>query len=270
MSGSPARTAVSGSARRALLVLGLVLDHGPVSPARLTELSGLGRTAVHRAIHALIERASSAISWARRMSSSPPACASGSRTRFSARRGSTRSRARWTAALKHRRLHCDIAVLPATGDVRIVETTAPEADESQEPDYFESDLVSVLLSHFEPVDVTRITARVLRARRGRTAGGARIPRSLPPCPVPGFLWNADLGTFCIRLQGDADRAVAIRLFSRGSARLRQRDCVEVVEAMANISPVMFPEMAATIYVSSYGIARLSLGILIGYLEPISS
>ena len=47
---------VTGSAGRALLVLGLVLDHGPVSPQHLTDLSGLSRTAVHRAIHALIDQ----------------------------------------------------------------------------------------------------------------------------------------------------------------------------------------------------------------------
>jgi len=241
MTDRPEPAPVSGSAGRALLVLGLVLDHGPVTPARLTELSGLGRTAVHRAIHALIEQGfiryqlgkmhvivtAGLQDRVRDAFFSPPGIDAVSRTA--------------DAALKHRRLHCDIAVLPAEGDMRIVETTAP--DPETEPDFLESDLVSVLLSHFEPVQVTRITARTLR--KGG-AGASVEPEFLDRyrlAKYQGFLWNGGLGTFCARLAGDSDRAVAIRLSARGGGRLRRRDCVETVAAMAEMSPGMFPEIA---------------------------
>lgn len=243
MSGPAGNGPASGAAARALLVLGLVLDHGPVSPARLTELSGLSRTAVHRAIHALI--AQGFIRY--QLGKMHVIVTAGLRDRFEGAFFSPPgideiSRA-VDAALKHRRLQCDIAVLPMTGDVRIVETTAPGPE--TEPDYFESDLVSVLLSHFDPVDVTRITARVLRER----GAGPRVePEFLDRyrlAQYQGFLWNAELGTFCIRLRSDSEHAVALRLFTRGGARLRQRDCVETVEAISDISPGMFPETGTT-------------------------
>jgi hypothetical protein len=233
---------VSGAAGRALLVLGLVLDHGPVSPARLTTLSGLGRTAVHRAIHALIDAGFVRY----QLGKMHVIVTAGLQARFegaffSPPRIDAVSRA-VDGALRHRRLHCDIAVLPTTGEMRVVETTAP--GETAGDDYFESDLVSVLLSQFEPVEVTRITARVLRARGGGPRVEAEFLDRYRLARYQGFLWNADAGSYCVRLQGEPDRAVAIRLFSRGTARLRRRDCVQMLWEMAATAPELFPETPA--------------------------
>jgi len=232
---------VPGSAGRALLVLGLVLGHGPVTPARLTALSGLGRTAVHRAIHALIEQGFvryqlgkahvivTADLRARFQAAffSPPGIDAVSRT--------------LEEALRRRRVQCDIAVLPARGHAAIIESTAPDSETEREPDFLESDLVSVLLSHFDPVEVTRITARIRRESGGGGEVGHGFLDRYRLARYQGYLWNGALGTLCIRLAGDSDQAVAIRLFARGHARLSRRDCIGVVTAMSEISPGLFPQ-----------------------------
>lgn len=233
---------VTGSAARALCVLELVLDHGPVSPQRLTELSGLSRTAVHRAIHALIDRGFVRY----QLGKMHVIVTAGLRERFQGAffspPGIDAVSKAVDAALKHRRIQCEIAVLAQDGDARIVETTAPE----QEPDidFFESDLVSVLLSHFDPVAVTRMTARTLRA----TGGGASVePEFLDryrQAQYQGYIWNAQQGALCLRVPETSEQAVAIRLLSRGSGRVRQRDCVETAEAIGQHLGGMFPNLSA--------------------------
>ncbi|WP_111731767.1 helix-turn-helix domain-containing protein [Roseovarius amoyensis] len=232
---------VTGSAGRALLVLRLVLEHGPVSPQRLTELSGLSRTAVHRAIHALIEGGFVRY----QLGKMHVIGTAGMRDRvqgafFSPPGIDAISRA-VDAALKGRRTQCDIAVLPRDGEVALVETTAP--GEIPETDFFESDLVSVLLAHFEPVDVTRITARTLRDTGGAARVGSEFLDRYRQAHYQGYLWNGPEGTLCVRLNTEPERAVAIRLFARGTARLRQRDCVEIVREMGHTLPEMFPNLA---------------------------
>ena len=171
--------AVTGSAGRALLVLGLVLEHGPVSPQRLTSLSGLSRTAVHRAIHALIDQGYVRYQLGKMHVIVTAELRDSFRGAFFSSPGIDPVSKAVDEALKHRRIQCEIAVLSQAGEARIVETTAPEED--TEVDFFESDLVSVLLSHFDPVAVTRMTARALRSgalRRNRTTSAVRSASGL--------------------------------------------------------------------------------------------
>lgn len=240
MTGNAADAPVSGSAGRALLILGLVLDHGPVAPRRLTDLSGLSRTAVHRAIHALIGQGFVRY----QLGKMHVIVTAGMRARFQGAFFSPPgidavSRA-VDAALRGRRIQCDIAVLPRDGGIGLVETSAP--DETPDLDFFDSDLASVLLSHFEPVEVTRITARCLRA----TGGAARVaPEFLDryrQARFQGYLWNGPLGTLSVRLPAEPERAVAIRLFARGATRPRRRDYIETMRAMRQGLPEMFPDL----------------------------
>jgi len=240
--GQAPGAALAGSAARALRVLGLVLDHGPVTPARLTALSGLGRTAVHRAIHALMDQGFIRY----QLGKTHVIVTAGLRARlegaFFSPAGIDAISAAVEAALKHRRLQCDIAVLPPEGPARIVETTAPDPD--LEIDFFGSDLASVLLSHFTPVEVTRLTARVLRETGGESSVERDFLDRYRQAQYQGFLWNAAQNSFCVRLLAEGDQAVAIRLFSRGTARLRKGDCVETMRAMGRELPRMFPKIAA--------------------------
>lgn len=245
MSRGPAQraagTPVSGSAGRAILILGLVLDYGPVSPRRLTELSGLSRTAVHRAIHALIDQGFVRY----QLGKMHVIVTAGLRERFEGAFFSPPDidaiSKTIDAALRNRRIQCEIAVLSPTEPVRVVETTTPEL--RPEIDYLESDLVSVLLSHFDPVEVTRITARALRDIGSGASVAPDFLDRYRQAQYQGYIWNAPMGTFSLRLPTESEQAVAIRLFARGTARLRQRDCVETVEAMARISPQLFPDPA---------------------------
>ena len=233
--------AASGSAGRALLCLGLVLDHGPVSPQRLTSLSGLSRTAVHRAIHALIAQGYVRYQLGKMHVIVTAELRDSFRGAFFSPPGIDTVSTAVDAALKHRRIQCDIAVLSQAGEARIVETTTP--DEDTEVDFFESDLASVLLAHFDPVAVTRMTARALRAAGGGVTVEPEFLDRYRQAQYQGYIWNAQQGALCLRVPGDSDQAIAIRLISRGSGRHRQRDCVETAEAIGRLLPGMFPNFA---------------------------
>lgn len=230
---------LTGSAARALRVLALVLEHGPVTPAGLTQLSGLSRTAVHRAIHALIDQGflryqlgkAHVIVTARLKTKlegaffSPPSLDAMARA--------------IDEALKGRRLHCEIGRLALDGPFQIVETTQIEGID--EESFFESELVSVLLSHFEPVDVTRITARILRdSPEGTTVEPDFLDR-FRLAQYQGYLWNSDLGSLSVRLDSELDTAFAIRLYPRQDRRLSRREATSALEAMNEALPDVFPK-----------------------------
>ena len=228
----------SGSAARALTVLGLTLEFGPVTPARLTELSGLSRTAVHRAIHALIDEGflryqlgkAHVIVTARLQDKleaaffSPPGLDSIVRA--------------IDEALKGRRLHCEIGILTHSEPFQIVETT--QTDQHIPESFFESELVSVLLSRFERVDVTRITARVLRESPAGTSVEPDFLDRFRLAQYQGYLWNADLGSLSVRLESPEDTALAIRLSPRQDRRLSRKEATAVLHAMYLEGPAAFP------------------------------
>lgn len=229
----------SGSAARALTVLNLTLENGPVTPARLTELSGLSRTAVHRAIHSLIEQGflryqlgkANVIVTARLQARLEGAF-------FSPAGLDTLARA-IDAALKGRRLHCEIGLLELGGAFQIVETTQTDIDETES--FFESELVSVLLSRFEPVEVTRITARVLRESPQGTKVESDFLDRFRLAQYQGYLWNADLGSLSVRLTSDNDAALAIRLSPRQDRRLSRKEASAALSAMHEELPRVFPK-----------------------------
>ena len=228
----------SGSAARALTVLGLTLDHGPVTPARLTELSGLSRTAVHRAIHALMDQGllryqlgkAHAIATARLRARLEGAVFSPSGLDAVARA--------IDEALKGRRLHCEIGLLLLEGTFQIVETTQTDLEERES--FFESELVSVLLSRFEPVDVTRITARVLRESPKGTSVEPDFLDRFRLAQYQGYLWNADLGSLSVRLKSDDRSALAIRLAPRQDRRLNRKEASAALNSMYGFLPDVFP------------------------------
>jgi hypothetical protein len=219
-------------------VLSLVLEHGPVTPARLTELSALSRTAVHRSIHALIDQGflryqlgkAHVIVTARLKDQlenaffSPPGLDAVARA--------------IDTALKGRRLHCEIGLLHLEGPFQIVETT--QIDVVDKDSFFESELVSVLLSHFEPVDVTRITARILR----ESGSGAKVETDFLDrfrlAQYQGYLWNADLGSLSVRLNSDKATAMAIRIYPRQERRLNRKEAVGALNSMNDLLPSVFP------------------------------
>ena len=229
----------SGSAARALTVLGLTLDHGPVTPARLTELSGLSRTAVHRAIHALIDQGflryqlgkAHVIVTARLQTKLEAA--------FFSPAGLDAVARAIDEALKGRRLHCEIGLLLLEGTFQIVETTQTDQDAGES--FFESELVSVLLSRFEPVDVTRITARVLRDSPQGTSVEPDFLDRFRLAEYQGYLWNADLGSLSVRLASPEGSALAIRLAPRQDRRLSRKEATAALSAMHEMLPDVFPK-----------------------------
>ena len=141
-------------------------------------------------------------------------------------------------ALKGRRLHCEIGLLLLEGTFQIVETTQTDLEERES--FFESELVSVLLSRFEPVDVTRITARVLRESPKGTSVEPDFLDRFRLAQYQGYLWNADLGSLSVRLKSDDRSALAIRLAPRQDRRLNRKEASAALNSMYGFLPDVFP------------------------------
>ncbi len=231
-------TGLTGSAARALQVLSLVLTHGPVTPANLTELSGLSRTAVHRAIHALMEQGFLRYQLGKAHVIVTARLQSQLETAFFSPPGLDAVARAIDTSLKGRRLHCEIGLLTQDGPFQIVETT--QTDPGDEDSFFESELVSVLLSHFEPVEVTRITARVLRESPEGTSVEADFLDRFRLAQYQGYLWNADLGSLSVRLMNAPETALAIRLYPRQDRRLNRKEAASALTSMHDLLPEIFP------------------------------
>lgn len=230
----------SGSAARALTVLGLTLEHGPVTPARMTELSGLSRTAVHRAIHALIDEGFLRYQLGKAHVIVTARLKTRLEDAFFSPPGFDAITRAIDEALKGRRLHCEVGLLALEGAFQVVEST--RTDGLFEEDFFESELVSVLLSHFEPVDVTRITARVLRESPQGTSVESDFLDRFRLAQYRGYLWNSELGSLSIRLKNTKETALAIRLSPRQDRRLSRKEASSALAAMHENLPGVFPNV----------------------------
>lgn len=232
----------SGSASRALHILALVLMHGPVSPARLTELSGLSRTAVHRAIHALIEQGFVRYQLGKTNVIGTAPLHESVQSAFFSPAGVDAVSSAVDRAIRNKKVHCDIAAMTPDGEYRIVESTTTDMDMPE--DYFQSDLLSVLLSHFTPVEVARITARQLRESQEDAKVEADFLDRYRLAQYQGYLWNAPLGTLVMRLEHEGEVSIAIRLLSKRRGRLPLRECVAVCDDIYEDLPGMFPKISS--------------------------
>lgn len=209
--------AAQGSAARALLVLGLVMERGAVSAAEITEATGLSRSAVHRAIHVLIDQGfvryqlgklKVVLSNKRRMDVAPVGAGVPALERVAIC---------LETALRGTRMQCDIAVLSTGAQSRIVESTDIARSGTQES-YFDSDLISVALVLFAPVDVARITQEALRLDDSvSTVDNAFLGR-YRLAGYQGYLWDPDFREFCFPVRRDGDHALVVRLWSRESSQ----------------------------------------------------
>lgn len=238
---SPPSSGPSGSAARALSVLKAIIRYGPQKPDEICEHTALPRTAVHRAIHVLIDQGMLRYQLGRRqvmlcgdwhgqIPQKPisPAALDGVVYAIS-------------TAIKGTRLQADLAVLTKAGHFRVVEATDP-SHLGPEDDPMASDLFIAALIQFDRSGFLAVTTHHLD--RGGTA----------TAPPPEFiaryqlgqqhrhLWDKDAHELSVPLGRRGDSALALRLWSREATPQKRRIYPQTLEKIYWSNPVLFPHL----------------------------
>ncbi len=226
----------TGSAARALRLLAAVLEHGPLRPQDLCDRTGMGRTAVHRAIHALIDEGFLRYQLGRRH----VALQAAYRGKLA---GGSDTPAELDAVVivveqvcRARRLQADIAMLTETAEFRLVEATDPDRLDQDEP-ALESDLFVAALTLLNPVDVLSTTTAVLKRERGdtRAADPAFLDR-YRWARRNGALWDGHSHELCVPLGRWSGRTLALRLWAREGGPRSQGAFDAAVAEMRRAAP----------------------------------
>jgi len=232
----------SGSAARALRVLRVIVQHGPQRPDAVCARTGLSRSAVHRAVHALIDEGMVRYQLGRRQVA---LCGDWQRdlARQPASPGTLDHAVRIVEeVLRGRRVQADLAVVTAQAQFRILEATDLDRLDLPE-DALESDLFITGLTLFDPVKVLAITTAVLKAEgRAAQAPDAEFLTRYREARKRRFLWEPHSRELSVPLRLAGDSALSLRLWSRETSPRKCRFYLEILEKMHQAAPTLFPEI----------------------------
>jgi DNA-binding MarR family transcriptional regulator len=233
--------APSGSAARALRVLSEVMRADTLTPAQLCEATGLSRTAVHRAIHALIDEGFLRYQLDHSHVTLTNYIEDTARSRKPVRPEIERISRVIEEVRRGTRVHVDLAMLTRDASFQIMEATEAERIEVRES-LLDSDLFAMALTLFDPVDVVSITTAVLKRERGSTH--EMDPEFLDRyrhALRTRFLWDEFTMEYTAPLCRVEDYAYTIRLWSRETRAQPQPYFLSFLKALHKRDPEMFPE-----------------------------
>ena len=208
----------TGSGARALMILEVILKNGPIKPAQICQISGLGRTSVHRAIHLLVEQG-----WVR-MQLGDRACVA------TYQLDQLAVDANFSQPIQDQihpivkdlcqaqYLHADIAFLFGASGIRLVESTDSKSDTNINISLVFSDMAIAIYSIMEPTQVTRLMSQTLQTasqeENDEIVSGGLAKRIVQARQDGNLAWNTDQSIICIPFQDET------KLF--GAVRFRQK------------------------------------------------
>ncbi|WP_193221932.1 MarR family transcriptional regulator [Amylibacter sp. SFDW26] len=151
-----------GAAARAFTVLEVILKNGPIKPAKICEMTQLGRSAVHRSIHLLVEQG-----WVRTQLGDRACIATYQFDQLAADANFSQPvQDQIYPILKElctaHYLHGDIAFLFGGGIVRLVESTDSKYDITQPLSLVNSDISTAIFSIMEREQITRLSTIAMK------------------------------------------------------------------------------------------------------------
>ncbi len=151
-----------GAAARAFTVLEVILKHGPIKPAQICEYTQLGRSAVHRSIHLLVEQG-----WVRTQLGDRACIATFQFDQLAADANFSQPvQDQIYPILKElctaHYLHGDIAFLFSGGIVRLVESTDSKLDMTHPISLVNSDISTAIFSIMKPEQITRLSTIAMK------------------------------------------------------------------------------------------------------------
>ncbi len=153
----------NGTATRAFAVLEVILKNGPIKPKQICELTGLGRTAVHRSIHLLAEQG-----WVRTQLGDRACIATYQFDQLAADANFSQPvQDQIHPILKElctaHYLHGDIAFLFSGGNIKLVESTDSKIDIKQPISLVSSDITIAIFSIMKPEQITRLSTIAMKS-----------------------------------------------------------------------------------------------------------
>lgn len=230
----------TGAAAKALEVLAALMDAGSLTPQEICEHTGLSRTGVHRAIHALLDAGFVRYRLDRRAVLLTAHC--GQRlVAWTLRRPAAVDRAAsiLDAVCRKRRMQADIAVLADGPWFEIVEST--DSTRLSEPEAaFESDLFSAALTLYEPVAALTLTSAMVRKGGGERQITTDFMDRFRLAGRNGYLWDDLSRELTVPLVLIDGAALAIRLWSRGTKPHCRDDFLDAFATMHEKAQELFP------------------------------
>lgn len=242
-SASNENPAPVGSAQRAFLVLDVILKKGPVKPAEICQISGLGRSSVHRAIHLLVDQG-----WVR-MQLGDRACVATYKfdqlavdANFSQPVQDQIYPILKELCLAHY-LHGDIAFLFGAGRIKLVESTDSKSDTNADLSLVSSDIATAIYSIMEPAQITRLTSRALQnidAQENEEIVSGNLAKRIIQARQDGNMaWSADQTVVSIPFQDETQLFGAVRLRQKTATRTAKQILLFVASELQRSLPLVF-------------------------------
>ena len=207
-----------GSAERSLRVLEVILKYGPIKPTQICQKSSLGRSAVHRAIHLLVDQG-----WVRHKLGDRACIATYQLDQLAVDANYSQPvQDKIYPVLKElcsaHYLHGDIAFLFSGGHMKLVESTESKLDTNIDLSLVTSDIATAIFSIMAPVQITRLTSQALNNintdENEEIVSGNLAKRIIQARQDGNMAWSANNSAVCIPFQDET------KLF--GAVRLRQK------------------------------------------------
>jgi DNA-binding IclR family transcriptional regulator len=232
-----------GSGARAFLVLEVILKFGPVKPAQICQMSGLGRSSAHRAIHLLVEQG-----WVR-MQLGDRACVATYKFDQLAvdANFSQPVQDQIYPLLKElcqaHYLHADIAFLFGAGSIRLVESTESKTDTNSELSLVYSDIATAIYSIMEPAQITRLTTRALQDidvhEKEEITSGRLAQRIIQARQDGNKAWSADHSIVCIPFQDETQLFGAVRIRQKTATKSAKQILLYTASELQRSLPKVF-------------------------------
>jgi DNA-binding IclR family transcriptional regulator len=204
-----------GPAERSLRVLGVILKYGPIKPAQICQKSGLGRSAVHRAIHLLVDQG-----WVRHKLGDRACIATYQFDQLAVDANYSQPiQDKIYPVLKElcsaHYLHGDIAFLFSGGRMKLVESTDSKLDTNTELSLVTSDIATAIFSIMTPVQITRLTSQAMKNidshENEEIVSGNLAKRIVQARHDGNMAWSTNNSEVCIPFQDETQLFGAVRL-----------------------------------------------------------
>lgn len=232
-----------GSAQRSLRVLELILRFGPIKPAQICQKSGIGRSAVHRAIHMLVDQG-----WVRHRLGDRACIATYQLDQLAVDANYSQPvQDRIYPVLKElcaaHYLHGDIAFLFSGGRMKLVESTDSKLDTNTQLSLATSDIATAIFSIMSPVQITRLTSQALTDidayENAEIISGNLAKRIIQARQDGNMAWSNGHSSVCIPFQDETQLFGAVQLRQKITTSTARQVLLFVASELPRILPTIF-------------------------------
>jgi len=236
-----AQAAPVGSAARVVRVLNCILRNGPMRPDALCDQTGLSRSAVHRAIHVLIDEGVLRFQLGRRKVALAADWCAGVDSAQLAPFDVDRAVSVIEQVTRGQRLQVELALLTNEGRFEVIEGSDP--DRMAEPEApMDSDLFITALTAFDQAPALSIMTKILKRGDGQVrAPDPEFIRRYGVARKQGYLWDEYSRELSVPIRLAEVASLSLRLWSRESLPRSFEYYSLKIAKMRELDPALFPD-----------------------------